>query len=111
MRYIIIICITVYIYFLDGADFKALLFNGNCTTCHFIDKAVSAPSMKEVQKVYKKAFPKKVDFINYMTNWVAHPNKDDSLMYYAIDKYELMPELAFEKDTLYEITEYIYNLK
>ena len=92
-------------------DFKALLFNGNCTTCHFINKSVSAPSIKDVQKVYKTAFTNKNDFIIYMSDWVKHPNKQGSLMRDAIAKYELMPELAFDKETLYEITEYIYDMK
>jgi len=98
-------------YNLYAEDFKELLFNGNCTTCHFINKAVSAPSIVSIQKVYKKAFPKKEDFIKYMSTWVEHPNKEGSLMLYNIEKYELMPELGFEKEVLYDITEYIYNLK
>jgi len=107
---ITIFILTLSLY-LDAEDFKALLFNGNCTTCHFINRSVSAPSMKEVQKVYKNAFVNKKDFIHYMSSWVKHPNKKGSLMHNAIDKYELMPELAFDKETLYEISEYIYDMK
>jgi len=94
-----------------ASDFKELLFNGNCTTCHFINKSVSAPSMKSVQKIYKNAFPNKKEFVEYMSSWVEHPATQGSLMHNAIDKYELMPELGFDKSTLYEITEYIYELK
>jgi len=96
---------------LEASNLELLLFNGNCTTCHFINENKSAPSMKKIQAKYKKAFPKKVDFVNYMSNWVEHPNKDTSLMLNAISKYGLMPELGFEKEVLKGITSYIYNLK
>ena len=109
LRYILLI--FTFSFVLNATDFKALLFNGNCTTCHFINKAVSAPSMKEVQKVYKNAFPNKSDFISYMANWVKEPNKKGSLMHNAIDKYELMPEMVFDQETLYDIAEYIYDMR
>ena len=91
-------------------DIKGLLFNGNCTTCHFINRSVSAPSIKEIQKVYKNGFSTKKEFVKYMSNWVLKPNKEGSLMDYAIKKYGLMPELAFDEESVIEITEYIYDL-
>jgi cytochrome c551/c552 len=108
MKLILIISIFVS---LKADSYNALLFNGNCTTCHEIDKTVSAPSMKEVQRVYKQAFPDKKDFVEYMSTWAQHPNKDGSLMLNAIDKHGLMPELGFDKSTLEDITDYIYELK
>ena len=108
MKFIIL---SILLLNLEASNLEALLFNGNCTTCHFINEDKSAPSMKKIQAKYKKAFPKKVDFINYMSNWVKHPNKDTSLMSNAISKYGLMPELGFEKEVLKEITSYIYDLK
>ena len=44
-----------------------------------------------------------------MSKWVKKPSKDTSLMVDAISKYSLMPELAFEIETLKEITTYIYD--
>jgi len=109
MRKFIFICILPILSF--ATDFKELLFNGNCTTCHFINKSVSAPSMKNVQQVYKTAFPNKQDFIEYMSQWAEHPNPKGSLMHNAITKYGLMPELGFEREVLKEIVEYIYDLQ
>ena len=106
-----ILFLIFIIYNIHADNFKGLLFNGNCTTCHFINKSISAPSMKSVQQVYKKAFPNEKDFIEYMSTWVVHPNTSGSLMHNAIDKYKLMPELGFDKSTIREITEYIYNLE
>jgi cytochrome c551/c552 len=86
-----------------------LLFNGNCVTCHFKTEDKSAPSIKKIQTIYKKAFPKKEEFIEYMSNWVSSPNKNSSMMLDDIDKYEIMPTLGFEKDYLQDIASYIYD--
>jgi len=92
------------------ADVNApLYFNGNCTTCHEINRAVSAPSVKEFKKRYKDAFPNKKDFVAYMSVWVHKPKVETSLMHDAIAKHEIMPELAFDLPTLKIIAEYIYK--
>ena len=90
-------------------DYGSLLFHGNCVTCHQEDRAVSAPSMMEIKKVYKSAFSKKEDFITYMSRWVHKPTAKTSLMDGAIKKYKLMPLLGYDTSTLKEITTYIYD--
>jgi len=87
----------------------SLLFHGNCITCHNETKAISAPSALEIQINYLRAFPQKKDFIAYMSTWVVHPNKQTSIMLASIKKYELMPELGFDKSTIEIIAEYIYE--
>jgi len=94
---------------LIGNTLGSLLFHGNCITCHDKTKTISAPSMIEVQRHYKSAFPKKTDFIKYMSQWVAKPDKKTSIMLQAIDKHGVMPHLGFEVDALKEIVEYIYD--
>jgi len=88
-----------------------LLFNGNCATCHHIDKASSAPTIHEIRTRYKQAFPDKKDFVNYMSKWVVNPQEETSLMHDKIAKYGLMPQLAFEKESVEKIAEYIYDGK
>lgn len=87
----------------------SLLFNGNCITCHKETKSVSAPSMVELRKVYMSAFDNKKDFVDYMSKWVADPKRETSLMDKWVKKYELMPHLGFDEDTLREISAYIYD--
>ena len=95
--------------YLNAASLGSLLFHGNCITCHEETKAVSAPSVMEFREKYLKAFPQKKDFVEYMSEWVIHPSQEGSIMLEAIKKYELMPELGFEKSTLEIIAEYIYE--
>jgi len=94
---------------LEADSLGSLLFHGNCITCHEEVKAVSAPSVMEFRENYLRAFPQKKDFVEYMSKWVEHPDEQKSIMQNAIKKYDLMPELAFEKSTLELISEYIYE--
>ena len=107
MRYIylsILVAIS-----LNASDTRALLFHGNCITCHFEHKTISAPSITEVKENYLRAFPNKKDFVEYMSKWVVKPNKETSIMLDAIKKHELMPELGYDLSTLEEISAYIYD--
>ncbi len=107
MKYFLIISLILTSGF---CNYKELLFNGNCVTCHRVDNLnKSAPTIQEIKQRYIQAFPQKKDFIDYMSNWVLKPDANTSLMMDAIEKYELMPELAFDKTTLEEISEFIYE--
>jgi len=88
---------------------RSLLFHGNCITCHAEHKSISAPSITIVKENYLRAFAKKEDFIEYMSKWVEHPNEQTSIMLEDITKYELMPELGFDRSTLEIIASYIYE--
>jgi hypothetical protein len=90
-------------------EMGSLLFHGNCTTCHFELKEVSAPAMITVRERYKKAFGKKKDFVKYLSEWVAAPNAQTSIMQDAITKHGLMPHLGYEKEVIEEIAAYIYD--
>ena len=103
-------CLTLFfISLLSAADMRSLLFHGNCTTCHFETKTVSAPSVVTIKENYLRAFPIKKDFIEYLSLWVVKPNKETSIMLDAIKKHGLMPELGFNINTLREISSYIYD--
>ena len=96
---------------LFASSYGELLFNGNCVTCHSTNNLnKSAPTIKEIQNTYKNAFPEKIDFISYMSTWVLNPNKETSLMDESIKKYKLMPMLGYDRETLEEISSYLYEL-
>ncbi len=65
--------------------------------------------MLEIRKRYISAFPNEKDFISYMSTWVQLPKKETSLMHDAIAKYKIMPELIFDKETLKQISQYIFE--
>ncbi len=109
-RFIVILFMLVSYLEASELSYQTMLFNGNCVTCHDKTDSISAPSIRHIQTVYKNAFPIEKDFVNYMANWVIHPNPSTTLMNDAIIKYELMPELGFDLDTLEHISRYIYRI-
>lgn len=109
LKYLIVASIFIYSSQLSADSIGSLLFHGNCITCHAEHKSISAPSISIVKNNYLKAFSKKEDFVAYMAEWVEHPNLEGSIMLDAIEKYELMPELGYDRSTLEIIATYIYE--
>ena len=99
----------LFISSLNATDMRSLLFHGNCVTCHDEHTSISAPSIDEIKANYIRAFPKKKDFIAYMSKWIVKPKKETSIMLDAIKKYELMPELGFDESTTRDIASYIFE--
>lgn len=93
------------------ANYNKLLYAGNCLTCHKYEKSISAPSLKKIRNAYLSAFPKKEDFIFYMSTWVLNPNETTSVMSEAIKVYKIMPYLAYEEQSLRDIASFIYEYK
>lgn len=63
----------------------------------------------EIREKYLSAFADKEDFVDYMSTWVKEPKQETSLMLDAIAKYEIMPNLSYELDSLRDISAYIYD--
>ena len=94
---------------LEAVNYDALLLNGNCTTCHLKNQPASAPSLQEIKKHYIKKYPSKKMFVTAMSTWIKTPTLKEALMDEAVEKYGLMPELAFDMETLKSITSYLYE--
>lgn len=110
MRYIFI-AIFIFSISLNANSYGRLLLDGNCITCHQKTKSLSAPSLQIIVTRYKEVFLNKSDFVSYMSSWVLKPNAQTSIMEDMILKYELMPELGYDKDTLEIISSYLYDMK
>jgi len=100
---IIVVVSSIY------ADDGALLFNGNCVTCHHSNKSISAPSMKEVKEHYLLAFSEKKEFVKYMSLFIVKPDVNISIMIDKVQKYEIMPILGYEDSVAREIASYIFE--
>ncbi|PLY05538.1 MAG: cytochrome C [Arcobacter sp.] len=92
-----------------AVDYGELLFNGNCITCHFKTKKVSAPSIYEIRENYLRAFPEEEVFVKYMSTWVLKPDIKTSIMQDSIEEFNIMPELGYDEYTLKEIARYLYK--
>ncbi len=106
IRLVLILLFTSFVY---ADSYGRLLLYGNCITCHHETKSISAPSLQIIKKRYHETFLDKQNFVEYMVNWVYKPSKETSIMQDMIEKYELMPELGYDKDTLEKIANYLYE--
>jgi len=86
-----------------------LLFFGNCISCHGEIRKPSAPPMLEIKGYYLAKYPNKKDFVEHLSKWVNKPNEETALVKYAVKKYNLMPLLSIDLDTLNKIATYIYE--
>ena len=112
MTRIIYLILPILIVTLANADsYGRLLLYGNCITCHHETKSISAPSLQIIKQRYHESFEDKKEFVHYMVQWVYKPSIEGSIMHDMIEKYELMPELGYDKDTLEKIATYLYELK
>jgi len=110
IKNIVLLCLTLNLFNASlYASNAKLLFNGNCTICHKINKEKTAPSIIKIKQTYKRAFPIKEDFINQMSMWVVSPKSETSIMLQSIDKFKIMPNLAYDISLLKEIANYIYD--
>jgi hypothetical protein len=91
------------------ANENKLLFYGNCIACHGEFGRASAPNLHEVKGYYLMAYPEKEAFVKNMAEWLSSPNKKNSKFPEAIERYNLMPYLAIDLDTLTKIVTYIYE--
>jgi len=91
------------------ANENKLLFFGNCIACHGEFGKKVAPHLSEVKGYYLLKYPKKDEFVTNLSKWVSKPNKQKSLLPNAVVKYNLMPYLAIEIETLKKIATYIYE--
>jgi len=108
------IALLVTLFIVTGSyaeSYGRLLLYGNCITCHHETKSISAPSLQIIKQRYHEVFEDKKEFVNYMVDWVYKPSHEGSIMHDMIDKYELMPELGYDKDTLEKVATYLYELQ
>ena len=104
------ILLVLFLYLSSYAgSYPSLLFYGNCIACHDTNGSKSAPDIQTVKAAYLQAFPKKEAFVKQMSSWVFNPKEETSIMHQEIEKFGLMPNLAYDKEVLKEISAYIYD--
>ncbi len=90
------------------------LFESLCMSCHSTSGPPTvAPPVFGMKNHVIKAYPQRQDFINYIVQWVRHPDASRALMPGAVRRFGLMPALPYPEDQVRKIAEFLYdnNLK
>ena len=85
------------------------LFQGNCVTCHDYTKTLSAPAIKEIQARYKNVFHTKEAFVSFTVRWLNAPDAKSAILQDAVKKFELMPTIGVDQESLKAIAEFLYD--
>jgi cytochrome c2 len=98
----------------DDLNIGKQLLESKCNTCHSIKAshdAMLAPPFNHIQSKYKKVYKTKEKFIAAVSSFTEEPSKDKALMFGALKQFSVMPKLAYSKEDIKRISEYIYSGK
>lgn len=88
------------------------VYNSRCKICHDVDKTrneMLAPPMINIKKKYNIIYPNKEAFIDGIVRFTKNPKTENALMFGALKRYELMPQLNYSEKELKLAAEYIYR--
>ncbi len=83
-----------------------------CYTCHdatTLEEARLGPPMAAIKRRYLMEGGTRDEFINEILAWTEKPSLEKAKMRGAVDRFGVMPYLAFPKDNIKEIAEYLYD--
>ncbi len=109
MRIQVVPLIVLFSVSLYAAPSGETLFQGNCVTCHDHTKTLSAPSIKEIQARYKSVFHTKEAFVSFAVRWLNAPEAKSAILQDAVKKFELMPTIGVDQESLKAIAEFLYD--
>ena len=88
------------------------LYTGKCMICHGVgtsEETAIAPPMASVKRRYLRDYSSKEDFVNALVDFSENPTGEKAMMYNALNKFNVMPNLAFKKEELVKIAAFIYD--
>ena len=83
-----------------------------CYTCHdatTLEEARLGPPMAAIKRRYLMEGGTRDEFINEILAWTEKPSLEKAKMRGAVDRFGVMPYLAFPKDNIKQIAEYLYD--
>ena len=81
-----------------------------CSPCHSIEPPPKlAPPVRGIVMNYKRTYSDREAFAAAVSSFVHTPTKEASQMPHALEKFNLMPALPFEKSELAEIAGWMWD--
>jgi len=96
----------------DQSHLGKTLLEKECYTCHSPKtphQELIAPPMIAIKRHYLNATSSRDQFVKEIMNWVKSPNKENSKMPGALNKFGIMPYQTFPDETILQIAEYLYD--
>ena len=81
-----------------------------CSACHSIDPPPKlAPPVRGIVMNYRRTYSDREAFAQAVSAFAHSPTKEASQMPHALEKFNLMPALPFEKNELAEIARWMWD--
>jgi len=84
----------------------------NCFSCHSpmgSSESRIAPPMGHVRSHYLDKYSSKEDFVKAIESYVGSPNKENAIMFGAVDKFGVMPNMQYDKELVHNISSYLFD--
>ncbi|UMB61234.1 c-type cytochrome [Lutibacter sp. A80] len=89
------------------------LLQKNCYACHSVTSKshddIIAPPMIAIKKRYMMSYSTENEFVTAFTKWTLNPNKENALMFGAVQNFKTMPKLPFNEIDMVKIASYVFN--
>lgn len=89
------------------------LMETKCYICHNPNTAshddILAPPLVAVKRRYSVSYTDRAAFVDAVVEWSTDPKEENALMRGAVNKFKVMPNLAYEAADMRKIAEYIYD--
>ena len=88
------------------------LYTNQCMICHGVgtsEETAIAPPMASVKRRYLRDFDTKESFVEAVADFSENPTDDKAMMFNALEKFKVMPDLNYKKEDLVKIASYIYD--
>ncbi len=87
-----------------------LLWDQRCGACHSLNPPPKiGPPARGIVMNYASQYSTREDFAKAVSKWTLHPQKENSLMPHAIERFGMMPPLVFEEKELQEIGRWMWD--
>lgn len=90
------------------------LLETTCISCHSAtapEDSRLAPPLEAVKRRYLMAYPTLDEFTSNVVSFVSEPTEEKSMMFGAIQRFNLMPPVPFPEEDLKAIATYIYQFE
>jgi len=113
----ILIRITAYLVYLmlfplnvSSEDLVEKLWETKCGVCHTMNPPPKlAPPVRGIVMNYQRKYSSRNSFSEAVADFVQSPSKEKSQMPHAIDTFNLMPPLPYDKKELTEIAGWMWD--
>ncbi len=111
MKKIILSCLLSLCFaFSASAEDGKAAYTTLCSACHkLMPPPTIAPPMFGIKRNVMRVHPQRDDFVNFIVSYVHKPDASKSLMPHAVQRFKVMPTLAYPEAKVKAVAEFLFD--